>query len=208
MFSWCLVGLFSQEEISEMSQKWQEVWNERSCLWISQVTLDIIRSPRKNSFPGSLVQDWLCDWNKNIVFLHYALTFPSRRIHGTFSWQFAAMTELMPYSCGVKRQEIPAGFWMQISLWSWLCDRSNSYIWTCHVFSQTRHFISIVEMCLLLADTCWKFHLCKIQKCSFWCSVGSFCVIQTHWQKEIVSLLLFVANCWLDEYRIFTTSVP
>lgn len=32
MFWW---GFFSQEEISEMSQKWQEVWNERICLWIS-----------------------------------------------------------------------------------------------------------------------------------------------------------------------------
>lgn len=41
------------------------------------------------------------------------------------SWQFPAITELMPYSSWVKQQEIPAGVWMQISLWSWWCDKSN-----------------------------------------------------------------------------------
>lgn len=41
------------------------------------------------------LEAWLCDWNRNIVFHHYALILPCRRIHGTFSWQFPAITSAL-----------------------------------------------------------------------------------------------------------------
>lgn len=127
-------------------------------------------------------------WNKNIMFHHYALRLPCTRIHGTFSWQFPAITELMPCSCWGKTTGDSCWILDADHPLKLRCDKSNSCIWTCHVISQTHNFISVMELCLPLADTCWKFHLCKIQKCSFLCDVSNFCVIQTLTNK--------LSDCW------------
>lgn len=58
---------------------------------------------------------------------------------------FQPLKNLCPTPAGVKQQEIPAGFWMQISIEA---DGVTK------VISQTRHSISIMEMCLPPAGTC------------------------------------------------------